>query len=270
MKIQFLGTGAADWVVPEADGFFRRYTSTLFDGRLLIDVTERVLDMIPDKNAVTDVLFTHSHSDHFSLKALQALSPCRVYAHESWAGEIEGEGLTVVPVRIGEAFAAGDFTAIAMPASHSTEREYETPVHYLLEKDGKRLLYATDGAWITNKAHHIIGDKTLDAAIFDATIGDGHEGDYRVFEHNSLDMVRLMTATMLKTGRLKEGAPVFLADRQVGRTTSGTFCPFLGKAVAMALIEKELAEPGTALEAEVRGKRIAVEVVPLPFYKREK
>ena len=46
--------------------------------------------------------------------------------------------------------------------------------------------------------------------VFDATIGDCAPGDFRIFEHNSIDMVRLMTATMLKTGRLRENAPVYL------------------------------------------------------------
>ena len=54
---------------------------------------------------------------------------------------------------------------------------------------------------------------------------------------------------------------------KVGRTTSGTHCPFLGYGAAMGYVDLTAAEPGTALEADVRGRRIPVEVVPLPFYK---
>lgn len=54
---------------------------------------------------------------------------------------------------------------------------------------------------------------------------------------------------------------------KVGRTTSGTHCPFLGYGAAMGYVDLSAAEPGTALEADVRGRRIAVEIVPLPFYK---
>lgn len=73
------------------------------------------------------------------------------------------------------------------------------------------------------------------------------------------------------TGRgiVREGAPVYAGGRQVGVTTSGTYCPYLGGAYAMALLEADAAVPGAALEAEVRGKRIAVQAVRLPFYKRE-
>ncbi|MBQ8954849.1 MAG: MBL fold metallo-hydrolase [Clostridia bacterium] len=220
MKLKFLGTGAADWKGTDERGECRRLTSTLLDGALLIDVTATVLDEIPDPAAITDVFFTHSHGDHFNLDALRRLAPCRVYAHESWAGEIAGEGLTVAPLRVGQPVEAAGFTMIPMPSNHSTQREDETTLHYLIEKDGRRLLYATDGAWLLNREHHIIGKKTLDAAVFDATIGDGHDGDFRIFEHNSIDMVRLMRRTMVNTGRLPETAPVFLTH--LARTLHGT------------------------------------------------
>ena len=74
------------------------------------------------------------------------------------------------------------------------------------------------------------------------------------------------------TGRgiIREHEPVFADGRQIGHTTSGTHCPYLGRPVAMALVERAYAQPGQAVEAEVRGRRVAAEVVPLPFYKREK
>ena len=38
----------------------------------------------------------------------------------------------------------------------------------------------------------------------------------------------------------------------------------------MALVEKDSVDVGDVVEVEVRGRRVAAEVVPLPFYKREK
>ena len=74
------------------------------------------------------------------------------------------------------------------------------------------------------------------------------------------------------TGRgiVREACPLYAGGDQVGQSTSGTHCPFLGKAVAMALIDRAYSQAGTELEAEVRGRRIPVRVVPLPFYKRAK
>lgn len=74
------------------------------------------------------------------------------------------------------------------------------------------------------------------------------------------------------TGRgiVREHEPVFVGDKQVGQTTSGTYCPFLKKACAMALIEAGSLSVGDEVEVEVRNRRIAAKVVPLPFYKRQK
>lgn len=74
------------------------------------------------------------------------------------------------------------------------------------------------------------------------------------------------------TGRgiIREHEAVFAGDKQIGHTTSGTHCPFLGYPVAMALLDIAYTEPGTQVEAEVRGRRIPAEVIPLPFYKRRK
>jgi aminomethyltransferase len=68
----------------------------------------------------------------------------------------------------------------------------------------------------------------------------------------------------------RDGAALRSGSREVGRLTSGTFAPTLGKAIAMAYVEPALAVPGTALEVDIRGKPAAARVTPLPFYKRPK
>lgn len=71
-------------------------------------------------------------------------------------------------------------------------------------------------------------------------------------------------------GIVREEAKIYADGKEVGTSTSGTHSPTLGYPIAMALIEKEFAELGTALEAEVRGRRIPVEVVSSNFYKKTK
>ena len=210
MKLLFLGTGASDWTGPDERGEYRRHASALLDDCLLLDVTKSVLDLIPDTDTVTDVFFTHSHNDHFDPEALQALAPCRVYAHESWADAIQGKGLHVTPLQIGVPVEVAGFTVIPMPSNHYSDREKETTLHYLIEKEGKRLLYATDGGWLTTRENQIIGKKTLDAVVFDATVGEGYSDDFQIFHHNSVDMIRLMRGALVKTGRLQPSSPVFL------------------------------------------------------------
>lgn len=66
----------------------------------------------------------------------------------------------------------------------------------------------------------------------------------------------------------REGAEIFSGDRKVGVVTSGGFGPSVGAPIAMAYVEAPLAADGTALEIEVRGKRLAATVVPMPFHRK--
>ena len=72
------------------------------------------------------------------------------------------------------------------------------------------------------------------------------------------------------TGRgiVREHQDIYIGDRLAGQTTSGTHAPFLGKAIAMAYLSPADAAEGTQVEVDVRGRRVACKVVPLPFYKR--
>jgi len=56
--------------------------------------------------------------------------------------------------------------------------------------------------------------------------------------------------------------------RPVGKITSGTLSPTLGKSIAMGFVEFGLGEPGATLEVAVGNKPVNTTVVPLPFYKR--
>lgn len=73
---------------------------------------------------------------------------------------------------------------------------------------------------------------------------------------------------MMDRGIAREDCPVYAGGDLAGRTTSGTHCPFMQKALAMALVDRQHAVPGTELTVEVRGRRLKAKVVPLPFYKR--
>ncbi len=68
----------------------------------------------------------------------------------------------------------------------------------------------------------------------------------------------------------REETPLFQGDQQVGTVASGTFSPTLGRSIAMGYVGPECAEPGTVLEADLRGRREPAIVVPLPFYRRSR
>lgn len=69
----------------------------------------------------------------------------------------------------------------------------------------------------------------------------------------------------------RSGAVLFdAAGNEVGEVTSGQPSPTLGHPIALAYLDRELAEPGTELEVDIRGKRHPFTVAQTPFYRREK
>ena len=67
---------------------------------------------------------------------------------------------------------------------------------------------------------------------------------------------------------MREGTALFAAAEgggAVGRVTSGAFGPSVGAPVSMGYLPAELAAPGTTVWGEVRGRRMAATVAPLPF-----
>jgi aminomethyltransferase len=67
----------------------------------------------------------------------------------------------------------------------------------------------------------------------------------------------------------REGYAVLAGDRRVGTVTSGTHSPTLDRPIAMAYVEAALAEPGTELAIDIRGRSEPAQVVKLPFYRRK-
>lgn len=70
-------------------------------------------------------------------------------------------------------------------------------------------------------------------------------------------------------GIARQGHALFADDNRIGTVTSGTMSPTLGKAIGLGYVASQYAEIGTALFVDVRGRRLAAEVVRLPFYRRE-
>ncbi|MEV0668968.1 glycine cleavage system aminomethyltransferase GcvT [Mycobacterium sp. NPDC050441] len=54
----------------------------------------------------------------------------------------------------------------------------------------------------------------------------------------------------------------------VGMVTSGALSPTLGYPIALAYLDTGLAEPGTVVQVDIRGKKEQFEITPAPFYRR--
>lgn len=183
MKITFLGTGAADWGIDDKDsaGYNRFFSSALIDGVLLIDPGPHIFLSAQkhdiDLSGVKYIINTHPHSDHLNENSLKKL---------------EEIGAVFYTFKAGEEREIGNYSVSSYYANHST---CENSVHFIIEDGEKKLFYGLDSAWLMYDEVKAIKQKGIDLAVLDATIGDV-EGDYRIFEHNNLNMVREMRQTL--------------------------------------------------------------------------
>ena len=65
----------------------------------------------------------------------------------------------------------------------------------------------------------------------------------------------------------RHGYPVYVNGARSGEIRSGTMSPTLGIPIGTAYVPPEFSGEGSALEIEIRGKRIPATVVKMPFYK---
>jgi aminomethyltransferase len=107
-------------------------------------------------------------------------------------------------------------------------------------------------------------EAALDWALVD---GSGFIGGERCREQAQNGTEELLAAFKLTGhGIPRQGNPIMLGDDVVGEVTSGTHSPTLEVGIGMGYVRTDLAEPGTALEIDVRGKRRPARVEKRPLY----
>jgi len=62
--------------------------------------------------------------------------------------------------------------------------------------------------------------------------------------------------------------PVFIEEEKVSEVNSGTFSPYLKKAIGLTYLPLEYTEPGIEFEIGIRDKKVKARIIPTPFYKR--
>ena len=229
LELLFLGTGAANWPrkYPFKDNNHSRaqvraMSSMLVNGHILIDCGPTVLDVMKcyDVNpaGITDILLTHTHSDHLHPGNIMAIANAR----DTGLGPLkfwgDSEALKKVPdsdriekrsIELGKTFKVHGLSMTGLAANHDVHGSKEQCLLYLIESATKRALYATDTGWLPTTTWLHIQRKQLDAIIWDATCGEG-KGDYRVFSHNDLTMIRHMNQSLMKGKSLKPDAKIIL------------------------------------------------------------
>ena len=211
-KVLFLGTGAADWLMEDKrEGeFFRRNSSTMLNGELLIDPGAYIFDYMADSgdaglfDNVRYLLVTHNHGDHVNADSVKRLcegrgltAVCPKTAQDR-IGSIDG--LCFITPEHGKAVTLGGYTVLPLMANHD---DVINAFHYIITTpDGKKIFYGLDGAWFLRPTWEEMKADRFDMAILDATVGDFD--DWRLFEHNTVPMLRKMVAEMVRLNMMTE------------------------------------------------------------------
>lgn len=242
LKVLFLGTGAAGW---KSDGSSpRRNSSILLEDKLLIDFTISVEDMLPSDIHPKEIFYTHSHGDHYQPERALLLGIKTVYLSETWIDRATKDfksaaantGLsvpTIIPLKLYEPINIHGLTITPLPANHCTSDYNEQALIYLIEKGtteeklGVRLLYATDTGGIMGRASKPAGidshksnttPRAITAFVMEATMGMGHDEDFRIFNHSSANTVSRIANMLIATKRYlpPAGQPVYLTHISPG------------------------------------------------------
>lgn len=223
MKVLFLGTCACDYsekLKTEYKNSFdydaRRSSCALINGKYLIDCGEHAIQSLNIANVnfedISDIFITHLHSDHYKLENIKAIASSKKQKLKLWVREDafipEIENVEIFHIKSTKTYDVdGDLKVMGLKANHD-ENVY--PQHFLFEIEGKKFLYACDGAWFLNETYYKLQNTNLSLLVLDATCGD-YVGDYRMGEHNSIPMIRLMLPSLKVWGTVTENTKIYLS-----------------------------------------------------------
>jgi len=102
-----------------------------------------------------------------------------------------------------------------------------------------------------------------------------NKGDFigrdRLVEQKEKGLTRkLIGFEVTDKGIARDHYPIFINGRESGVVTSGSHAPYLKKNIGLGYLPIEHTGIGTEFEVDVRGRKLAAQVVQTPFYKRSK
>jgi phosphoribosyl 1,2-cyclic phosphate phosphodiesterase len=229
VKLQFLGTAASEGIPNpfcrcnicekarlEKGKNIRTRSAMIIDDVMQIDMAPEFFYQVMRENIdvtrITDLLFTHTHPDHFNVGDLfsrmegygfDISHPLHVYGSDR---AING-CLEVLPGYSKERFQfhlPAPFETFETASGHrvtpllANHAKWEYCFTYLIEKDGKTLFYGHDSGYFPELTWQALKGKKIDLAIFECTYG--YKQNDRTDNHMSIETVLAAQQRMIDEG----------------------------------------------------------------------
>lgn len=133
-------------------------TKLLIDAGITASTIEKnLLELDVDPNEIDGILLTHTHSDHINgLKVFIKKYHTKVYLSEKMYDELEKQ-INLINYEIIDKFVSiKDIDIDIIKTSHDADDSNG----YILNSDGKSIVYITDTGYINRKNHSKLKDKT--------------------------------------------------------------------------------------------------------------
>lgn len=235
MKIKFLGTAAAEGIpaffctcdtckkAREAGGKeIRTRSQSLLDGELMLDYpADTYYHSMREGINLTDIhhyLITHCHMDHFHPEDIKMLGkgfanlpddmpPYHFYGGEEMAKTLEPIAGTLSGRLVAhtlypfEPAPFGEATVIPLKATHGTE----TPLIYIIEYKGKRILYAHDTGLLHKETEEYLFENKpyFDLISFDCCFGSKDDIGFKS-THLCFGDIKKIVARMRENGMVDD------------------------------------------------------------------
>lgn len=243
MQILFLGTAAYEgFPNPFCEGdncsavrggrceSFRLTSAVLLNNDLLIDFGPNIMAGTQKSNVslfnVATLLVTHSHSDHLYLpnfgfrkmpynRSYERLPVMTVLSNSTVLGRIaeatyyDPEKTVLLEASPFEKMKVNGYTVTPIPAVHKAAGG-ETPLIYIIERDGTSLFYATDTGPLDDECMERISKtltKPVDMIALDATMGL-LESNIFPYHHSFYQLIDTVRA-MMEFNILNDGSRIY-------------------------------------------------------------
>lgn len=222
----FLGTGAADWDILQKGDFFRRNSAVLVNRELLIDCGAHIFDFAESINNenlydnVTDIIITHNHSDHFCKETVLTLAQkqkIRIGCDKEIMGIIgENHNIEFIHFVPFKEEKVGNYTIIPLLSNHDVVIAGDRcSYNYIIKTpDDKEVFYGLDGAWFLRPSWQEMKKHKFDIMVFDCTVGDCD--DWRLFEHNTIPMLRTIVKAIKESDMIKKSGKLIASHLAKG------------------------------------------------------